>query len=224
LRRASRASGCRRTGRKYSRAALKARREKEHVDAAKADLDAAAAAAAAGDTASRSMRVQVSRRPCLRSSDSARTAASSAKPMMVPAVRRVAYAIEVGRPTTDSLPYGGARGGSLASSSSCVVLIDNFVVHLVNKHAEGGRDCVVQRSTRTSSTASRGRDDDVGARDLLDPAFSLYNDAALDQVHHCVLVRDSADCGLLIDDFRCVAHLAGRHAALGVARAAGRLR
>jgi hypothetical protein len=181
----------------YSRAALKARREKEHVEAAKAEVDAAAAAAAAGDDGQQEGESKFEKAVSPFTAMLGRVGGLVAKPIMVP-LASVAYAIEVGRPTTDSLPYR-RTWWFFGVIFLIVVLIDNFVV-LINKTAK--EEAIASFNQYSDQLYGlTWPPDDVGGA-IFDPAFSLFNTLRWTKFIIVVLVG-ALIAGLLIDDFRC---------------------
>jgi hypothetical protein len=176
----------------YSRAALKARREKEHVDAAKAEVEAAAAAAEGQQEGESKFEKAVS--PF--TAALGRVGGLVAKPIMVP-LASVAYAIEVGRPTTDSLPYR-RTWWFFGVIFLIVVLVDNFVT-LINSTAK--EEAVKSFNAYSDQLYGiKWPDDDVGGA-IFDPAFSLFNTLRWTKFIIVVLVG-ALIAGLLIDDFR----------------------
>jgi hypothetical protein len=173
---------------KYSRAALKERREKEHVDAAVADLEQA------GDLAPEPSKAERMLAPV--SAFCAKFGAYALLPVMGP-VYIVSYLIEVGRPATDSLPRR-RTWFFVGVIFFCVVLMDTFV-HLVSSTPK--EDAQVWFSQYEDQLYGIKWPDDDSGGDLLDPAFTLYATLRWTKfaiVFLCAILL----IGLLIDDFR----------------------
>jgi hypothetical protein len=170
---------------KYTRAALKERREKEHIDAAQAEIDEKA------PEPSRTERALAPVGAIL-----GKIGGYAALPVMGP-VFIVSYLIEVGRPATDSLPRR-RTWLFMGVLFFCIVLVDTFINNITRPPKLGAKELFESYSDQLYGL--RWPDDDAGGN-LLDPAFDLYSALRWTKfviVFLCAVLL----VGLLIDDFR----------------------